>query len=36
MINNILAFGDVMNSIGGIALAVLILLAMVTIHEFGH
>ena len=36
MINNILAFGDVMKSIGGIALAVIILLTMVTIHEFGH
>ena len=36
MIYNILAFGDVMKSIGGIVLAVVILLAMVTIHEFGH
>jgi len=29
-------FGGVMKSIGGIALAVAVLLAMVTIHEFGH
>ncbi len=31
-----MSFASVMKSIGGIALAILILLAMVTIHEFGH
>ena len=36
MINNLLAFGDLIKSIGGVVLAILILLAMVTIHEFGH
>ena len=36
MVNNLLAFASVMKSIGGVFLAVLILLAMVTIHEFGH
>ena len=38
MINatNLLSFASVMKSIGGILLAVVILLAMVTIHEFGH
>lgn len=36
-INGLLAtFESVMTTIGGIVLAVLILLAMVTIHEFGH
>lgn len=29
-------FADVMKSVGGIVLAVVILLAMVTVHEFGH
>ena len=29
-------FASVMSSVGGILLAVVILLAMVTIHEFGH
>ena len=29
-------FGSVMRSVGGIALAIVILLVMVTIHEFGH
>lgn len=33
---NLLAFADVMKSVGGILLAIVILLAMVTIHEFGH
>lgn len=32
----LLSFGGVMKSIGGVVLAVAILLAMVTIHEFGH
>ena len=34
--NYLLAFSDVMKSIGGVILAIAILLAMVTIHEFGH
>ncbi len=33
---NLLSFASVMKSIGGVLLAVVILLAMVTIHEFGH
>ena len=36
MVYNLLAFVDVMKSIGGVVLAIAILLAMVTIHEFGH
>lgn len=36
MIINLLAFADVMKSIGGVLLAIMILLAMVTVHEFGH
>ncbi len=36
MVYNLLSFASVMKSIGGVALAVAILLAMVTIHEFGH
>ena len=32
----LLSFAGVMRSVGGILLAVVILLAMVTIHEFGH
>ena len=36
MINNLLAFADVMKSIGGVVLAIVILLVMITIHEFGH
>ena len=32
----LLSFASVMRSVGGILLAVVILLAMVTIHEFGH
>ena len=35
-VDNILAFTDVMKSIGGVVLAVVILLVMVTVHEFGH
>ena len=33
---NLLAFADVMKSVGGVVLAVMILLVMVSIHEFGH
>ncbi len=33
---NLLAFADVLKSFGGVLLAIVILLAMVTIHEFGH
>ncbi len=33
---NLLSFASVMKSVGGVVLAVVILLAMVTIHEFGH
>ncbi len=33
---NLLSFASVMKSVGGVLLAVVILLAMVTIHEFGH
>lgn len=33
---NLLSFASVMKSIGGVLLAVIILLVMVTIHEFGH
>ena len=33
---NLLSFASVMKSVGGVVLAVLILLAMVTVHEFGH
>ena len=36
MVYNLLSFADTMKSIGGVALAIVILLAMVTIHEFGH
>ncbi len=36
MINQLLSFASTMKSIGGVVLAVAILLAMVTIHEFGH
>ena len=36
MIDNLLSFASVMKSIGGVLLAVLILLAMITVHEFGH
>ena len=33
---NLLSFVSVLKSIGGVALAVCVLLVMVTIHEFGH
>ncbi len=33
---SLLTFASVMKSVGGVVLAVVILLAMVTIHEFGH
>lgn len=33
---NLLSFASVMKSVGGVVLAIVILLAMVTIHEFGH
>lgn len=36
MLVNLLSFASIMKSIGGVLLAVVILLAMVTIHEFGH
>ena len=36
MLINLLAFVDVMKSVGGIVLAVLLFLAMITVHEFGH
>lgn len=36
MLANLLSFASTMKSIGGVLLAVVILLAMVTIHEFGH
>lgn len=36
MTNLLLSFGSVMQTIGYIALAVLVLLLMITIHEFGH
>ena len=36
MVYNLLSFASVMKSIGGVVLAIVILLAMVTIHEFGH
>ena len=36
MLIYLLSFASVMKSIGGVLLAVMILLAMVTIHEFGH
>ena len=36
ILSNLLSFSDVLKSIGGIVLAVVILLAMVTVHEFGH
>ena len=34
--NSLLAFSDIMKNAGGVAAAVAVLLAMVTIHEFGH
>ena len=36
MVYNLLSFASAMKSLGGVVLAVAILLAMVTIHEFGH
>ncbi len=36
MLNLLASFGDIMQTVGGILLAVVILLAMVTVHEFGH
>ncbi len=33
---NLLSFASTMKSIGGVVLAVVILLVMVTVHEFGH
>lgn len=36
MVNNLLVVAGIMKSLGGVALAIIILLAMVTIHEFGH
>ena len=33
---NLLSVGDALRSTGGVVLAIVILLAMVTIHEFGH
>ena len=36
MLINLLSFMDVLKNIGGVVLAVVILLVMVTVHEFGH
>ncbi len=33
---NLLSFSSVMSTIGSVLLAILILLAMITVHEFGH
>ncbi len=33
---NLLSFSSVMNTIGAVLLAILILLVMITVHEFGH
>lgn len=33
---NLLSFAGVMSTIGSVCLAILILLAMITVHEFGH
>ena len=35
-LSGLLNFAGIMKSLGGVALAIIILLAMVTIHEFGH
>ena len=35
-LNGLLSFTSVMKSLGGVLLAIVILLVMVTIHEFGH
>ena len=32
----LLSFSSVMSTVGAVCLAILILLAMVTVHEFGH
>ena len=36
MVSNLLSVASTFKSIGGVLLAIVILLAMVTIHEFGH
>ena len=36
MLSNLLSFASVMKTIGGVMLAIVILLAMITVHEFGH
>lgn len=36
MEGNLLAFSDVMGTVGAVLLAIFILLAMITVHEFGH
>ena len=36
MAANLLSFAGVMSTIGSVCLAILILLAMITVHEFGH
>lgn len=36
MTNNLLSFADGLKSVGGVLLAIVILLVMVTVHEFGH
>lgn len=36
MLLNLLAAADVLRTIGSVLLAILILLAMITVHEFGH
>lgn len=35
-VNALLSFESILKSVGGILLAIVILLAMITIHEFGH
>ncbi|MBQ8319892.1 MAG: site-2 protease family protein [Clostridia bacterium] len=34
--NTLLAFADVMRMVGGVVIAIVILLVMITVHEFGH
>lgn len=36
MLNNLLSFASVMQTIGYVLIAILILLVMITVHEFGH
>ena len=36
MAYNLLSFSGVMGVIGSVLLAILILLVMITVHEFGH